>query len=402
MKQDPVIVKYRSVSITIYPAKGNFWRFTVNGQRIVRASLEKAKDEALTFCKTTFNGGNSLEDYTPEQLRACKRIIEADPQLQHVDEFVIWLKNRTAKKNCGKAVEEFMAAKEDNQGKSPHHVLTLRRHLAALPHKMNLGDIRPLDLPKLTGEPRTRTNRRNAWIGFFKWCLDLGYIPRPIGGKTAPQLLQKPIVVRSTPVTYTAAELQTLLENVSPQYLPWMALAAFAGFRTEEIIPHPTSLKRPLEWDDFNWDANIITVRPETSKIGKQRTVPILPTLRAWLLPYMECKGRIGPRLYPSNRPNKKAIAETTRLGDLIGGWKKNALRHSFITYRSAMVGLGKAAKEAGNSEAESKRSYDAGLSEAEAEKWFQIMPPPMKKSHPASDKKISPNIPEAQNRQAS
>ena len=64
------------------------------------------------------------------------------------------------------------------------------------------------------------------------------------------------------------------------------------------------------------------------------------------------------------------------RIGRLIGGWKANALRHSFISYRAAQVGLGKTAMEAGNSEGEAKRSYNSAMSEVEANLYFSIFRP--------------------------
>jgi hypothetical protein len=65
--------------------------------------------------------------------------------------------------------------------------------------------------------------------------------------------------------------------------------------------------------------------------------------------------------------------SETTRLGAFVGGWKRNALRHSFISYRAAQAGLGQTAMEAGNSESEAKASYLDAMTEAESELWFRL-----------------------------
>jgi predicted RNA-binding protein with PUA-like domain len=75
-------------------------------------------------------------------------------------------------------------------------------------------------------------------------------------------------------------------------------------------------------------------------------------------------------------------MAETTRLGKLVGGWKRNALRHSFISYRAAVVGIAKAAAEAGNSESESRKSYQDAKSLDEGVRWFAVRA------------KCSPNVP--------
>ena len=59
----------------------------------------------------------------------------------------------------------------------------------------------------------------------------------------------------------------------------------------------------------------------------------------------------------------------------MVGGWRSNALRDSYISYRAAKVGLGKTSMEAGNSEAEAKASYNDAKSEAEADEWFGLFP---------------------------
>jgi hypothetical protein len=75
-------------------------------------------------------------------------------------------------------------------------------------------------------------------------------------------------------------------------------------------------------------------------------------------------------------------MSETTRLGNLIGGWKRNALRHSWLTYRSAIVGISQTANEAGNSESEARRSYVDAQGEDVAKAWFSVFPKCSPKVH--------------------
>ena len=59
----------------------------------------------------------------------------------------------------------------------------------------------------------------------------------------------------------------------------------------------------------------------------------------------------------------------------MVGGWKRNALRHSFISYRAAVpgVGIGQAAAEAGNSESQARKDYQDAKGADEAEEWFAM-----------------------------
>ena len=172
------------------------------------------------------------------------------------------------------------------------------------------------------------------------------------------------------PTTYTPEELRIILSNAADDFLAWAALAAFAGIRTAEIYPLPNSDKIPLDWSDFKWDKGIITVKARTSKVKKRRTVPINAALKSWLEPIKKDSGRVGNLTMPSSG----ADSETSRLGSLIGGWKSNALRHSFTSNRGAQIGLALTAREAGNSEGQCSKYYDDAKTEEEAADWFSVI----------------------------
>lgn len=366
------IVKYRTVQISVYPwthpSGREYWRFKAGASHVTRSTLAKAKKAALAHAQTIFKGGLPIEDLTPEQITAMKRMIEADPTCRLVDEFLVWHGRRAPKKNSKEAIDEFLAAKEDNRGKSHYNVANLKRHLAKIPNKV-LSDITTADLPAIPGAARTKKNVISAWITFFKWCVKREYLP--YDEPTVAERLDKPIVIRGIPSTYTPAQLKILLKNVTPSYLPWLACGALAGVRTEETCPSPESDKSPLDWADFHWDRDLIIVRPETDKNGHRRVVPILPALRAILWPIKKESGRMCPKLPPHTPQKGGKQAETTRLGKFIGGWKRNALRHSWISYRAAEVGLAQTAMEGGNSESEAKRSYNDAKGKDEAKVWF-------------------------------
>lgn len=366
-----VTVRYRAVAITVFPwqhsSGRDYWRFKHAGQTVTRASLDQAKAAALALCKATMRGSLDLAELTPQQAAACQRMIEADPSCTLIDEFLVWHGKARPKKPCHQARAEFLAIKKANAGTSPHNVHILAGHLKHLPD-LDLCDFTPANLPPLVGAPRTRANRRAAWITFFRWCQAQGHLSH--GELTAPERIERPIITRSTPTTLDRAQLQILLEHVRPSYRAWLALAALAGIRTEEICPQQGSQKSPLMWADVRFDTNVIRVRAETSKTKRPRPVPMCAALRALLLP-LAGEGRIGPHTHPSKPSTHGALAETSRLGKVIGGWQRNALRHSFISYRAAQVGLGKAALEAGNSETEARRSYNDSKTEAEAGEWF-------------------------------
>jgi hypothetical protein len=57
--------------------------------------------------------------------------------------------------------------------------------------------------------------------------------------------------------------------------------------------------------------------------------------------------------------------------------WRKNALRHSFISYRVAKTdNVDKVALEAGNSAAVIRSNYLKMVTSAQGRRWFAIKPP--------------------------
>ena len=203
---------------------------------------------------------------------------------------------------------------------------------------------------------------------FFRWCRRRGWLPD--GKETAPELLERPKCPREIPSTYTRAELDILIGAVSDRFRPWLLIAAWAGLRTEEICCDVASAKDALRWEDFKWDSGTIEIRPEVSKTGFRRLAPILPCMAAVLRP-LAGSGRVLDGLPPHRSAHRGEVSETTRIGRLVGGWKRNALRHSFISYRSAQVGTMQAALEAGNSESVTRRNYQDAVTKESAEKWF-------------------------------
>ena len=167
----------------------------------------------------------------------------------------------------------------------------------------------------------------------------------------------------------TPAQMQTLLDNVREEYLPWLVIGGFAGIRSEEIAPDYTSKKSGLMWEDFDWQHQVIIVRSATSKTREEREVPISENLAQWLAPYRNATGPVCPHR-PSNY-------ETGRLGTFIGGWKHNALRDSFCSYRARITqNVPQVSYEMGNSIAMVKKSYHRRQPIQTAQEWFDLRPP--------------------------
>ena len=139
------------------------------------------------------------------------------------------------------------------------------------------------------------------------------------------------------PVTlYTPDEMQFLLGKAGEMLLPYLVIGAFAGLRNIEITR--------LDWSHIRLARGFIECEATMTKTRRRRLVPISENLRAWLQPIALPAGPVAPYRDVATALDYfcKKIGTT---------WKRNALRHSYISYRLALVpDTARVALECGNS----------------------------------------------------
>jgi integrase len=169
---------------------------------------------------------------------------------------------------------------------------------------------------------------------------------------------------KRTPVEILSPqEMAALLEHATREIAPCFALGAFAGLRSEEILR--------LEWADVTRRPGFIEVAAHKAKTAARRLVAITDNLARWLIPLRSNNGLVWQ--------NTKAMFHKTRLGVAAQAgitWKQNALRHSFISYRLALLqDVNRVALEAGNSPQMIFRHYRELCTPEQARTWFAITP---------------------------
>lgn len=160
---------------------------------------------------------------------------------------------------------------------------------------------------------------------------------------------------------FTPEELEKLFKHAHKEFVPVLALGAFAGLRTAEI--------ERLEWTEVNLEKRFIEVKAQKAKTRARRLVPISDNLAAWLKPSAQEAGKVWPHSAPY-------LFELQREAGKAAGvpWKHNALRHSFISYRLAMVkNVDQVAMEAGNSAQMIFQHYRELVTEESAQAWFGL-----------------------------
>ena len=224
---------------------------------------------------------------------------------------------------------------------------------------------------------RSKNNARATIGAVFKFCKERGWLPRDHEGiELVPKFKEKP-----TDITiYSPWEVTQFLNHSRPEMVPFLAIGAFAGLRSAEI--------ERLDWSEVHLDDKFIEIKAAKAKTASRRIVPITDNLAKWLKDHAKDEGRVVPfdnvnkqigwLVEDTNQALKEAAKKDGKDAEKVKKvkWKKNALRHSFISYRVAEIqDVAKVALEAGNSPQIIFQHYRELVQPKEAKAWFGIEP---------------------------
>jgi integrase len=265
-------------------------------------------------------------------------------------------------------VTEFLAEKK-KQGRSERHLETLKSHCKRFGEAicMTVGSVTAPDvdlfLEDLEVGPRTRDNIVNSINTLFEYAKRKRYLPSDHDELSRVARLDNdedgPIEI------FTPKEMKALLDAADESLVPFIAIGGFAGLRSSEI--------QRLDWLDVKSDSDCIIVQKgKVKQRGKsRRVVPMLPNLKKWLTLFAQKSGRIWPHSKPYLYEALSTVATEAKVG-----WKSNALRHSFVSYRVAQIkNIPQVAFESGNSPQIIDSNYRELVTEKDAKNWFAILP---------------------------
>ena len=228
-------------------------------------------------------------------------------------------------RTVSEVVEEMLVAKEAD-GVSAVHLADLRwrvrRFATHFPGRIALvlGQELQNYLAGIKGSGRSKNNFHKMLKNLFHFAKSRGYLPKGLSeaddlvrAKEKPQ----PIAI------YTSAEMANLLHHADEDLIPFLAVGAFAGLRTAEILR--------LDWSEVDLAGGLIEVKAPKAKTASRRLVPIAPDLKQWLTPLHQGSRKVIPFEQPS--PKLKRLTGKEGVGVK---WKHNVLRHSYTSYRVA------------------------------------------------------------------
>jgi integrase len=215
--------------------------------------------------------------------------------------------------------------------------------------------------------PRTKENMLRQIVSLFNFARRQKYVPAELALElseiSTPRKQPAPIGI------YTPDEMRSIIAEADAVIIPALAIAAFAGLRLAEVSR--------LDWRDVRLAEKLIVVSAENAKTAARRLVPISDNLAAWLAPHVKRSGPLNPC-----EENLQNVGNA--LGDRFERaaarakvtWKRNGFRHSYISYRVAVLkDVPAVALECGNSPEVIFSNYRALATDAEAKSWFSILP---------------------------
>jgi site-specific recombinase XerD len=231
----------------------------------------------------------------------------------------------------------------------------------------------------------TAASARNVWAVISAFCtwakhtdlLDSNpceRIAKPEPGERAVDIMEPDEV---------AALLRLTVEHYDREIISYVVLSLFAGLRPHEF----TSLQKDETWLCLDWKAfgKKLSKDKRLGKIKQARTIPINPTLLAWVDYIREREGGIlsgsvidGYVFYQRfRRWKRRHYPDDPLIPGALPPIENDILRHCYGTYRVAQLGeIGPVAMEMGNSESMIRQHYNNGeKDEFDAEKYWALTP---------------------------
>jgi integrase len=319
--------------------------------------------ESLVAARKVLSSGYALHVAVEEHAQAVAKLGKASIR-EAVEFFLRHNRADVPRLTLAEIAEQFAASRQQS-GLSAHYVSQCRKTVSDLvkifPGKA-LPDLRTAELDAWLGglgfAAKTKNGMRIILVAWGNWAEGRGYLVK--GGSPFPAMVRYKETKASVSI-FTPESIANLLTSVDATLKPFIALGAFAGLRTAEL--------QRLDWSEIDLNRGFITVDANKAKTRQRRLVPISDNLKLWLTPHKQTSGPVCLHQRPQMAAARFCEGFT---------WQDNGLRHSFISYRLAVLhDTARVALEAGNSPDVIFAHYRELVTPEEAKKWFDVKPRP-------------------------
>lgn len=376
-----IVSRYGKVHIYRNTNRGNWTVYVVAwsvGKKRQRLSFsdEAAALNHAELVQKQFENGEPLAARVSSSkalyYEACEQKLKGISLMEAVDYYLMMHGGEPSNSGLSLVdlVEKYIKGAE-KAGNKIRDIQTIRSHLRRFSShiKVPTESIRALDIDRYLQDEkdwsnRTRNNHRQSISRLFNWAIEKEYLPRNMQNPAERATTYK-VETSGSPGIFTPKELTTLLDYAAEnlkEWVPYLAISAFAGVRSAEVAR--------LQWSDILTEEKVIVLESRHTKTNRRRVAHMPDNLVLWLNSY---KGEKSGRICPAKNPNKMTnqLSKDTKIP-----WKHNALRHSYISYQMAILrDAAKVAEQCGNSPQQVQANYKANALESDAKKWFDVCP---------------------------
>ena len=342
-------------------------------QRLFFDTETLANAEALRLKTRQDNFGTSLSKLSPE------RIAQAAAAFKLLDEHKIDLmavvsahikahKQRSASVAWLELFNQFLQAKQSRSDAYRSELEITRDRFPTL-HNLMASDISHRDIePLLAG---LGPSARNACMRYLRAVFNFG-IKREFLTENPVNRLDFADRPRKEVVTIPVDRVRAMLEHALAEdlrLLPFLALGLFCGVRPDgELLE--------IEWTDIKSDE--IVIRPEVSKTNRRRFIDLSDNAKAWLNAYAAQGGAMAGKVVQFTASELRTHRTANWKAAEISEWPQQGMRHTFCSCWLAQHGdVNKLVLMSGHDSVDTMwRAYHAGIPEAEAARFWSIMPP--------------------------
>jgi integrase len=314
-------------------------RYVIEGLRVggkrkrlfFRTRAEALLELARIKTKRTREGADALA--IPDSLRIMARDCAAllAPHAATIAEATrFYLEHRKAlasSKSATALIAEYLDSKA-RAGLSAVHLSDLRYRFGRFNQAFGARSVRGLITEEIESwlhglelGPRSFNNFRGRLVSLFSYGQKRHYLD------SNPAAAIEPVKQRCLPPEiFQPHELARVLGAADPALVPALAIGAFTGLRTAELLR--------LCWSDVDLVGGYVHVAAAHAKSARRRLIPIPDNLRAWLAPYAGAK-RVGAVCSLRPQYYHFGCARAAREAGL-SRWPQNGLRHSYASYHLA------------------------------------------------------------------
>jgi integrase len=337
------------------------------------------KTDAQTECEKLKarkdNFGLSLNAITPSKIAEANeayKLLEPFGMnlIDAVRDHVRRHEEKSASKPWGEVFTEYMGMPKKRSAKYEKDLREAQETTQSLNDKL-ISEITTQDVEKALSQLAPST--RNAKLRILRAVFNLGCKRRYLAENPVERMDFAELESGEVEV-FTVNEANALLQAAAETdlaLLPYFVLGLFCGIRPEGELGK-------LDWSDVNLIDRVIEIRPAVSKTRRRRFVDISENAIAWLEHYRQRGGISTGRAVPFGKSLLTARRRLVQAKANVAKWIQQGMRHSYCSnWLSAFKDVNKLVLQSGHTDAHTMwEHYHRGVTEAEAKKFWSILPP--------------------------